>query len=45
MAVLRENPTLGDLQQYIQKICEKRRWNEDSYLVNEKREWNGNDVV
>lgn len=30
MAVLKDNPTLGDLQRYIQKICERHGWDKDS---------------
>lgn len=31
--VLKKNPTLGDLQKYLRKICEKNKWDKDSYLV------------
>ena len=30
MAVLNEQPTLGDLQRYLAAICEERGWTKDS---------------
>ena len=30
MAVLKQNPTLKDLQNYIKEVCEERGWNKNS---------------
>ena len=30
MAVLKENPTLPDLQQYLAEVCQERGWTKDS---------------
>ena len=31
MAQLPENPTLGDLQRYMNEVCQERGWVKDSY--------------
>ncbi len=32
MEILKEDPTLGDIQLYLQEICKRRGWDKDSYL-------------
>lgn len=32
MAILKENPTLADLQLYMQQLCQERGWDKDTYL-------------
>lgn len=32
MAILKENPTLAELQQYIKEICKERNWDKNTHL-------------
>lgn len=32
MPILKENPTLPELQQYMKALCQERGWDQDSYL-------------
>ena len=33
MPKLKKNPTIKDLQKYIEAVCKERGWNQDSHLV------------